>query len=70
MKKLYLVVEGEIIWAAFPDRKMAVKFKRREFGDALPDGCVPVNIVRLPVYQTLEEAPTTSGNTLKAAAIL
>jgi len=70
MKHVYLVAEDSIIWAAFPHRRMALAFKRREFGVCQPDGCVPVNIVRLPVYQTLEEAPTTKGDTLKPAASL
>jgi hypothetical protein len=57
-KKLYLVVEGSIIWAAFPKSEMATAFKRREFGTSKSGD---VRIIRLPIYQTLEEAPTTKG---------
>lgn len=63
MKRLFLVVEDSIIWAAFPRRAMALQFSIREFG-ADP----PVQIVALPVYETLEKAPTTIGDSLKPAA--
>ena len=65
MRKLYLVVEGCIIWAAFPKRKMAVEFRQREFAT---DSWAGLRIVPLPVYQTLEEAPTTVGDDLQEAA--
>lgn len=64
-QNLYLVVEGSIIWAAFPERKMARDFRRREFPNLTK---FDIRIIPLPVYQTLEEAPTTVGNYLKHAA--
>lgn len=64
MKKLYLVVEDCIIWAAFPKRKMAVEFRKREFAT---DSWAGLHIVQLPIYQSVQEAPTTVGDNLKEA---
>lgn len=64
MKRLFLVVEDSIIWAAFPRRAMALQFAAREFGVESPTQIVP-----LAVYVTLEQAPTTHRGRLKAAAI-
>jgi hypothetical protein len=57
MKKVYLVAEATIIWGAFLTRKDAIAFRRLEFMPA-----DPVSVVVLPIYATINDAPTTSAD--------
>jgi hypothetical protein len=65
MDFLWLVHEDTIIWAAFTRHKDALAFRKREF----TEGYVP-SVSRLPIYQSLADAPASQGGLLKEALAL